>query len=331
MFKKGLKILKATVAVSSNRTFLLPSFPLPVEVKSLLTDFNNVEEIPYSSKADGSIVINDILDKEPLYHLEGTKASFRGPFVNLDRRASDSRYSLWGNQGFLYRFTLFLLEKKHHIYNLHACALCQPERNRLVIVAGGAGSGKTVYLLSGLEQGLFLFSTETVHFKKEGSHIRWYLGSLVDNIRVGTLKHHFPRFLPVAFPSSDSENEWQRKIALDLSPYQVREATLVDPEVIILFPRVEEGRPDFILNPVAETRQAVKALFDNISEKLAETWLLYDKLPLLSLDGPELAEARLEASRGLVRHKRVVLCATVLSGPRSCWGDILERESWKRR
>jgi hypothetical protein len=331
VFKKGLKILNATVAVSSDQKSLLPSFPLPVEVKSLLTDFNKVEEIPYSSKGDGSIVINDIPKGEPWYCLAGTKASFRGPFASLARRASDSRYSLWGNQGFLYRFTLFLLENKHHIYNLHACALYQPQKNRLFIVAGGAGSGKTVYLLSGLEQGLSLFSTETVHFKEEESHVRWYLGSLVDNVRLGTLKHHFPRFLPAIFSSSNFEDEWQKKIAVDLSSYQTREATLVDPEVIILFPRVEEGRADFVLSQVAEPRQAVKALFDNISEKLAQTWLLYDKLPLLSLDRPELAKARHEASQRLVRHKSTLLCATVLSSPRSCWGDIMEHKFWKRR
>lgn len=330
MFKKGLKILKATVAVSSDRKSLLPSFPWPVEVKSLLTDFNKVEEIPYSSKADGSITINDIPDKDPSYRLAGTKAAFKGPFVRLARRASDLRFSLWGNQGFLYRFTLFLLEKKHHIYSLHACALCQLERNRLFIVAGGAGSGKTVYLLSGLEQGLSLFSTETVQFKKEGCHFRWYMGSLVDNIRLGTLRHHFPRFLSAVLPSN-SGNEWQKKMAVDLSSFQSREAALVDPEVIILFPRLEEGRADFVLNPVAGPRQAVKALFDNISEKLASTCILYDTLPLLSFDRPELAKARLEASRELVRHKSVVLCATVLSSPRSCWGDIMQHEFWKRR
>jgi hypothetical protein len=329
-FKKGLKILRATIAVSSNRRALLPSFSLSVEVKSLLTDFRTVEEIPYSADLDGCVRVDDRPQEEPSCRLSTTKATFRGPFIDLARRASDLRYSLWGNQGFLYRFALFLLEKRHQVYNLHACALFQAERNRLFIVAGGAGSGKTVYLLSGLEQGLSLFSTETVHFKREGDRFRWFMGSLVDNIRLGTLRHHFPGFYSPAL-SSDSENEWQRKIAVDLSPYRCREDTLVDPEVVIFFPRIEEGRVDFMLNRVEDHRRAAKALFDNISEKLAETCLLYDRLLLLGLDRPELAWARLQAARALARHKGVMLCANIRSNPRQCWGDVLKREFTKRR
>lgn len=324
-FRISLKILKATVAVSSNRKALLPSFPLAIEVKSLLTDFKEVEKIPFSLKSDGLISIIETRDEAPSYRFSGTRATFKGPFSELARKASDLRFSLWGNQGFLYRFTLFLHEKNHQIFNLHACALYQPENNRLFIIAGGAGSGKTVYLLSGLEKGLTLFSTETVHFKKERSHIRWFLGSLVDNVRLGTLRHHFPCFL-TSSPSANAETEWKEKIAVDLSNFKCREETLVDPELIILFPRIEEGRNDSILSPIADPRKAAKAVFDNISKKLAETWLLYDRLPFISLDRPELAQARLQATQELIRHKSIVLCATVLSSPRHCWGDLLERK-----
>lgn len=324
-FKIGLKILKVNVAVSSNRKSLLPSFPLPVEVNSLLTDFRAVEEIAYSSKADGSISITETPDEEPRYRLSGTHAYFGGPFAELGRKASDLRFSFWGNQGFLYRFTLFLLERKHRIYNLHASALYQAQKNRLFIIAGGAGSGKTAFLLGGVEQGLALFSTETVHFKKEGHRFLWYLGSLVDNVRVGTLRHHFPRFLS-PFRAFGSEDEWQKKIAVDLASYRCREETLVNPEAVILFPRIEGGRDDFELCPIKDPRKASQALFDNLSQKLTESCLLYDSLPLSGLDRPELALARLETARELVRHKRTALCATVLSGPRQCWGDLLNRQ-----
>lgn len=329
-FKKGLKILRATIAVSSNRKALLPSFPLPVEVKSLLTDFSAVKEIPYCEDSDGCVRVDDLPDEEPSFRLSATKATFRGPFVRLVRRASDLRYSLWGNQGFLYRFALFLLEKRHQIYNLHACALFQAERNRLFVIAGGAGSGKSVYLLSGLEQGLSLFSTETVHFAREDNRFRYFIGSLVDNVRLGTLRHHFPGFSSLPL-SSNGEDEWQCKIAVDLSSYRCREDTLLDPEVVIFFPRIEDGRVDFSLSRVEDARLVEKALFDNISEKLAETCLLYDQLLLLGLDRPELARYRLQAARALARHRNVLMCANVRSNPRRCWGDVLKREFKKRR
>jgi len=322
VYKKGLKVLRATIAISSNRKDILPSLPFPLGVQSLLTDFKDVEEIPYSPQADGSISIQDVPEERPRYQLSGTKVVFKGGFAKLARRASDPRFSFWGNQGFLYRFTLFLLEKEHLIYSLHACALHQAENNRLFIIAGGAGSGKTVFLLSGLEQGLTLFSTETVHFKKEGRRFRWFMGSLVDNVRVGTLRHHFPRFLDSL--SLSSECEWQEKVAVDLSRYRSPQESLVDPEIVILFPRIEEGRGVLVLGPVRDPKKTAKALFDNISLKRSETFLLYDRLPVLGLDRPELAKARLESSLGLAGHKNTVFCATVLAGPRQCWGGLLE-------
>ena len=110
----------------------------------------------------------------------GEKARFKGPFLKLTQEASDLRFSLWGNQGFLYRYALYLLEKKHRIYNFHACALFHEKKDQMFVVIGGAGSGKTVYLLSGLIKGLKLFSTETVHFRIEKNAVTWFLGSLVE-------------------------------------------------------------------------------------------------------------------------------------------------------
>ena len=176
----------------------------------------------------------------PHYRISGTRALWEGPLSALSRRASDLRFSLWGNLGFLFRFTLFLLEKKHRIFNLHAGALYEPSRHRLFVIVGGAGSGKTVYLLSGLERGLSLFSTETVHFRHEGRSVRWFMGSLVDNVRTGTLRRHFPRFLPAdaGVPPGD---DWSKKRAIDLSSFRNPEESLVDPALVLLFPRVEEG------------------------------------------------------------------------------------------
>lgn len=330
IFRTAVRILRTTVAIVSNRLSLLPSLPPPHEVKSLLSDFRSVDRIPYSAATDGRVSVMDMPMGKPSYRLRGTGASFRGPWIALAGKASDLRFSLWGNQGFLYRFALFLLEKKHRVFSLHACALCQDLKNKLFVVAGGPGSGKTVYLLSGLEQGLSLFSTETVHFKLEGGRVRWFMGSLLDNVRLGTLRHHFPRFLPKGLASNFSD-EWQEKVALDLSSHKSQQETLLDPEVIILFPRIEEGVDSFVLNPIQDCRKAAKALFDNLSQKLAESVVLYDRIPLLGMDNPGLAAARLQVSENLVRHAKTQLIASSLSGPRSCWGNLLGGDIPERR
>jgi hypothetical protein len=230
---------------------------------------------------------------------------------------------LWGNLGFLYRFALLLLEKKHRIYNLHACALYQPSRHRLFVIIGGAGSGKTVYLLSGLERGLALFSTETVHFRHEGRNLRWFMGSLYDNVRLSTLRRHFPRFLPAGHGLTPEE-EWSRKIAIDLTPYRYPGDSLLNPAVVLLFPRIEEGFGDLVIQSVGDIPRAMQYLFANVSEKLSQTTVLYDRITVPGFDRPDLAEARRKACLGLARHRSITFCGTAIAGPLDCWGDLLE-------
>ena len=322
MFKTGIKILEAKIGIESNREELLPALPLKVEVKSLLTDFREVESIPFSKNLDGYISVED-LSSGPFFELSEGKAKFIGPFLKLTEEASDLRFSLWGNQGFLYRYVLYLLEKKHRIFNLHACALFDEKKNHLYIVIGGAGSGKTVYLLSGLTKNLKLFSTETVHFRFVEGRITWFMGSLVDNVRMGTLMYHFPQFLP-KIETQEAGEEWQKKVAIDLSSYKAGQDKLNNPEsVTIIFPRIEEGRKGFILNAMKDKRKAGKALFDNISQKLSEGVLLYDRIPLMGLDEEELALTRLNCVNQLVYHETVLEVVSVLTNPHECWEDFL--------
>ena len=328
-FRQDVRIVEATVAVTSNQASLLPVLPPPLEVHSLHTDFREVEPIPLCSRPDGSILIAEDPAAPLRYRISGTRARWEGPLNSLTRRASDPRFSLWGNLGFLFRFALFLLEKKHRIHNLHAGALYEPSRHRLFVIIGGPGSGKTVYLLSGLERKLSLFSTETVHFRHEGRSVRWFTGSLVDNVRIGTLRRHFPRFLPapMGVPDEDADNQ---KKAIDLSTFRYPENSLVDPTVVLLFPRIEEELGTFVLRPLGDERQTIQSLFANITEKLSQTTLLYDRIPVPGFDRMELAEARRRACQDLARHKTIAFSGAVRSGPTECWGDLLERRFPKR-
>jgi hypothetical protein len=318
----GIKILKATVGIESNREELLPPLPFKIEVKSLLADFNRVERVPYSSNLDGRIRVEES-EAEASFEFSKQGAKFKGPLLRLAEEASDLRYSLWGNQGFLYRYILYLLEKKHDIFNFHACGLYDQGKDELYVVIGGAGSGKTVYLLSGLERGFKLFSTETVHFRIDRDNITWFIGSLVDNIRLGTLIYHFPKFLPDEKYKEEKE-VWQKKIALDLSSYRTQADELKNPgKVTVLFPRIEEGKKGFILTPIADKRKAAKAFFDNISQKLTETVVLYDRIPVLGIDDRQAAYRRLEKVNELVNHRTITRIASVISSPYDCWGDLL--------
>jgi len=321
-YKQALKISSATIGISSNNPELLLQLPQKIEVKSLLTDFHAVEEIPFSENLDGYIEIED--SETPLqYTRNNCTFKIKGPLSRLHQRASDLRYSLWGNQGLLYRFTLYLLEKKHRIYNLHACALYNQDDNSLYVIIGGAGSGKTVYLLSGLEKGLKLFSTETVHFQIKNSFSTWFIGSLVDNIRYGTLIYDFPQFFPkVAPPSQDKV--WQEKIALDLSTYKTSFSKITDPnEIYLIFPRLEEGRKRLITNTVENENKAIKMLFDNISQKLSETFILYDSIPVRGFEEEETSYQRLKNLQHLIKLPNLSQIAIRLSNPKNCWENLI--------
>jgi len=321
--RTGVKILAARIGIEADRKEFLPSFPPRVEVKSLLTDFRTVEQVPFSSDLDGYISIQES-SNAPSFAFSEERVRFQGPLARLIKEASDLRFSFWGNQGLLYRFTLYLLEKKHRIYNLHACALYHQDKNHLYVITGGAGSGKTVFLLSGLEKGLKLFSTETVHFRMEKDQVTWFMGSLVDNIRLGTLMHHFPGFLH-NIDTQEADDEWQHKVALDFSSYKTDFEILKTPgAVTILFPRIEEGWEGFHLTPMMDKRKTAKAIFDNITQKLSETVILYDKIPVLGFDEKNLAVARHITASQLILHESVVQTASVLSNPYECWGELLD-------
>lgn len=323
MFLTAAKILRATIGIRADREDLLPILPPRLEVPSLLTDFRRIEQIPFQEGLDGYISIEEA-GGEPSYRITEDTVYFKGPFSRMQKEASDHRYTLWGNQGFLYRYVLYLLEKKHGIYNFHACALHQEKMEKLFVIIGGAGSGKTVYLLSGLEKGLKLFSTETVHFRIEGDDQFWYMGSVADNIRRGTLIHDFPRFLRQE-EIPDRTSVWQKKIAVDLSGFRANKETIKNPRAIhILFPRIEKGFDKPVWDPIKGTRKAEKILFDNITEKVAETTLLYDKLTVLGLDEKDLSISRLRSVRELANHRTVTDIESVISSPKNCWGHLLD-------
>ena len=322
MFRTAVKILEATVGIESNIKAFLPPISFDVEVKSLLTDFHRVDRIPYADDLDGYIKILD--SRSPLhYDRRGEKFVFSGPFKERTRESSDPRFTFWGNQGFLYRYVLYLLEKQHAIFNFHACALYNPNDHSFYLVIGGAGSGKTVYLLSGLTKGLKVFSTETVHFRITNEHIEWFKGSVVDNVRYGTLVQDFPRFLPGGkWPAP--EKLWHEKIALDLSSFAVDFEVLRRPrEVHILLPHIEEGRQGFIKTAISNFDKSSKLLFDNISQKIFETTILYDQMPVLGLDEKDLARSRLEVVNKCVKHPSIKQIVSILSNPGDCWGDLL--------
>lgn len=322
--KKAVKILKVKWLLTSNQESLLLQLPVPPEYESLLTDFHKVEEVPAEGKFDGVFEIVDEPGKEGSFEFSGEKTIARGDFSNLVKQTKDIRYSFFGNEGSIYRQTLKLLEDKYGIFSFHACAIYQPEENRLFLIIGSAGSGKSCFMLKGLEKGLELFSAEMGHFSlsKEGLH--FYKGALVDNIRIGNLKYNYPFILEkLNMKLGCVENEWGKKIAVDMRQFQTKEDVIVDPQLVVVLPRIEQGRKEYFLQVEKDSQKVSRILFENASEKIGQSVLLFEAVPFVCLDTPDSAKRRLKAIQDLLGYKKLEKVVSVISGPEDCWKNLI--------
>ncbi len=171
--------------------------------------------------------------------------------------------------------------------------------------------------------GLKLFSAEMAHFRLTDKGAEFFKGAMQDNVRIGNLKHDFPKvreMLGIELP--EVEDEWATKITLDLSSLSIEEERLENPEVVLVFPRVERNAEDFAVKEMEEP-EATKALFDNITEKVGQPVLLYDCLPVGGWDTPESLRRRLEVVTSFLRLPNVRRVLRTFSGPQNCWEGVL--------
>jgi hypothetical protein len=197
-----------------------------------------------------------------------------------------------------------------------------PSRNTLLLVVGGPGAGKTVFLLKGLEDDWQIFSTEMTHFTFTDQGYVFYMGSLYDNIRLGTLIYDFPeanKRLKVEIP--DVPDIWGHKIAIDMR-HIAGQPQYVNPRVAIVDAKIESGRDLPVIKTVARKEKIVKLLFDNATEKFGSTVILYDRIPVESLDTQELMNKRLQAMARFVEKVDLTPVRSCLAGARNCMEGI---------
>jgi hypothetical protein len=289
--------------------------------QSLLTDYHRVDEVAWDGAPGGVDAVMDVLDVSGLpleIAVQPDRVTAAGDWRAAEAGCSDRRYTLFGNLGFLFRYVIHILERHHDTWSFHASALVD-QRGDLWLIPGGAGAGKTVFLLEGLRRGWTIFSTEMTHLRLTPGGYEFLKGSLFDNIRLGTLLHDFPDVIDrLGLTLPPSKDPWGAKIALDLGHVQTPADVLVNPALRIVNPKVESGRDRAVVQPVDRREKLAKLLFDNATEKHGGTVLLYDRLPVPSLDSPELMTRRLAAIHDLLDRATVRAAHTTLCGARNC-------------
>ena len=326
--RRAVRILQARFGLVSNNRQLISNpefFESRTVIQSLVTNVYAVPEIPYDEPLDARIFILDLPQAPPSVSVGEDEVLAVADFSALEAACSDRRCSLFGNLGLFFRFALAVLERRFNIFSFHASAMYIPEQNELMLVVGGAGAGKTVFLLEGLRRGYQVFSTEMTHLEFRGSDVVFHKGSLVDNIRQGNFVYDFPDAVErLGLDLPDVENVWAHKLAVDLAPVAPEFDELVNPRLSLLFPKIESGRETAVVSEVAPGPKMVKLLFDNASEKIGGTGLLYDRIPIASTDAPDIAAKRLDGMNCLVHDHTglIVRAKDILAGTHNCMDGL---------
>ena len=328
LYKRAVQIVRAKFGLVSNKRELIYNpefFEDRSVIQCLLTDIYRVDEIPFSDDLDAYFYVYDVDDVPPTVVITDREVRVVGNISQLDARMTDRRYSLFGNLGLFFRYSLVTLERYHDIFTFHSSAMYNPSENELLLLVGGPGSGKTCLLLEGLKRDYPMFSTEMTHLKFEDNKCLFFKGSLIDNVRIGNFVYDFPevpQLLNLKLP--EVKDVWGTKVTIDLSSKATSEDILVNPKLTLLFPKIEEGREEAIFGDVTDKRKIVKSLFDNATEKIAQTILYYDSFTVGRLDSPDLMQKRLKAMEKLVSGEftEIRRAKTILACPRNCLKEV---------
>jgi hypothetical protein len=324
MYRRAVKIAQARIGIISNNEKLItePRYFEGQVMESLLTNIHSIEPIPYTHDLDSYFVVIDDPNVQPKVDVTEKVLFATGDFTRYEKECSDNRYSLFGNLGLFFKYLLVILERYHDVYSFHASSMFSPSRNTLLLVVGGPGAGKTVFLLKGLEDDWQIFSTEMTHFKFTDEGYAFYMGSLYDNIRLGNLIYDFPKAkekLEVKIP--EVPDIWGHKIAIDMRHIAAKPHYL-NPRVTVIDAKIESGRETAICKTITRKEKMVKLLFDNATEKFASTVVLYDRIPIDSLDTPILMSKRLQAMYRFVEEVNLSPVRSILAGAKNCMEGV---------
>ncbi len=324
MYKRAVKICRARIGIVSNNEKLItePRYFEGQVMESLLTDIHSIQPTPYGKDLDAYFVVIDEPDVHPMVKVTDKVLFATGDFTRYEKECSDNRYSLFGNLGLFFRYLLVTLERCHHIYSFHASSMFSPSRNTLLLVVGGAGAGKTVFLLKGIEDDWQIFSTEMTHFQFTDRGYLFHMGSLFDNIRLGNLVYDFPqanRKLKLEIPQVP--DIWGHKIAIDMK-HIAAEPQYLNPRVLIIDAKIESGRDIPIVKTITRKEKIVKLLFDNATEKFGSPFILYDVIAVASMDTPELMNRRVQDMYRFAEEVNLFPVKSVLAGAKNCMEGI---------
>jgi len=324
LYKRALKCVDARLGIISNNGELIREqrYFNDTVMESILTNVHRLDDIPFEGERDADFIVVDDPQVEPRVEITEKACFCSGDFSKWEKTCADNRYSLFGNLGQFFRYMMATLERCHNIYSFHASSMYIPSNNTILLIVGGAGAGKTIYLLEAVMLGWKILSTEMTHFRFTDKGYEVIKGALYDNIRVGNLVYDFPEVpkkLGIQIPQV--EDVWGQKIALDLTPLQAEDVYL-NPRLQIVNAHIESHRPKADVSVMKKKDKVVWTLYQNASEKISPPWLMYEQVPVTGSDDPALAWKRLKTMRRLVDEVDMLPVKSVIAGAKNCLEGI---------
>jgi hypothetical protein len=92
--------------------------------------------------------------------------------------------------------------------------------------------------------------------------------------------------------------------------------------VTVVEAKIESGREVPIVKTVTKKEKIAKLLFDNATEKIGYPFVFYDRIPVQTLDRPELAARRLKDMYRFVEKVNLNPVRSILAGAKNCMEGI---------
>jgi hypothetical protein len=329
LFRRRIQIIDAIFEIITNAPWLATdeTYFGPHDVQSLLTNYYTVLDVEADDPRPNSAIIY-------LMNQPGIKLSVRadsdilfvaGDLLALEHALRDKRYSMFGNLGLFFRYSLAVLQNKHGIISMHASAFYHPEKDDLLVVGGGSGAGKSVYLFEGLKEGYQVFTAEMTLFRIDQSGITLFKGALHDNVWTGSIQGEYAQIIQerLGVQSLQARQDFLAKAVVDLTPVAVKADVLHNPRILMLLSRIEQERQTCTFSSFKDKAEAAAKVYEVASEKMQSGYVLYGTYAAPVIDTDALAQARLDGCRAFVEGHWMRDVRKVIAGPNNCLQAIV--------
>jgi len=330
-YKRAFSLLGAKISlISNNKSILFDDeyfLGKGAHLYSLLSNFHILNPILNENDTAMEMIFKvvDKPDTEIKFESHGSVYKISGPIKELEDSARDKRASIFGNMGIFSKVVVRELEKLG-IFSFHSTSFVHPTTNILYLVLGRSGSGKSTVLLKAITKNLQVFGTELTHIRIVDRRVIFMKGSLWQNCRMGNLVEDFPSLLEkFNINYTPNGNPWQQYISVDMNPWQYPKDIMIDPKVIILYPRIESERnsPERYKLDSADTAGNAYTIFENLSDKVSPPSLLYKKFFIPSVDNREDQIRRMATAEEFIRYANIIAEWKIMTSPDACLDTLL--------